>query len=314
MLKCNWTPSEYTELEWGRDNGRSRGQSEKNNISPDGLKASTWPRAYPGRLNELEELVPDNPNSIFGNFQIEEMEIAERFPELLKIKTFKVINEKGHENQRCEKPTRFVKKVVTGSVLPRSSSKSTVGIAHIKSLIPSVIDSAEIVDSKAKAYFQDNLAVLLHLKRIKAQRLAEVEFVLVTQPHKIIIEELECNVMGSLSKFDNAWSYLDKSRGSAKRAALIAKITNIKNKRTRYVIEVQHKKAGESATIVIWDKTEGEIANNVLKGILDEMVEKKSTVVQLPRGLHEKRMKHLYIYNHNLLHTVTQRFLMDIFN
>ncbi|MCB4809841.1 hypothetical protein LG204_00750 [Methylovorus menthalis] len=306
LLKCNWIPSEYTELKWGRDNGHSRDRTEKININSETLKASTWPRAYPGRLDELEELVPDNPNSIFGNFQIEENEIAERFPELVKIQTSKIFKEKSLENQKREKPKRFVKKVVTASVLPRSTSKSTVGTAHIKGLIPHVTNTVETIETETQVSFRENLEVLHHLKRIKTLSLASVDYMLVTQPEKALIDEVDYNVLGGGNIINN-WIFLDNPPRRIRRTVLIAKITN-HNQRTRYVIEVQHKRAKESATIIIWDENQGEISSDALKFILNKMAQLKSTDVPLPSGLQEKRVKHTFQKNEH------ERFLAAVFN
>lgn len=305
LLKCNWAPSEYTELEWGRDNGHSGAQTENNNISPDALKTSAGPKAYPGSLDKLEELAPENPNSIFGNFQIEEMEITERFPELVKIQTRKIFKEKKRENQKREKPTRFVKKVVSASVLPKSSSKSTVGIAYIKGLIPHVTDIVETIGTETQVGFRENLEVLHHLKRIKALGLADIDYILVTQPEKALIEEVEYNVFGG-TNIINKWIYLDSPPRRIRRNVLIAKLTN-HNQRTRYVIEVQHKRVRESATLIIWDEEQGEISSSVLKEILDKMVKLKSTDVPLPPGLEERRIKHTFHSNEH------ERFLEAIF-
>ncbi len=284
MISCD-APPLFKHLKWDRDNdGR---------CNPDDLTTSqdlnkhdeNYKKPQPIDTNP-ELLSTQKPNRNLSAYQINENEIAERFPNLINVPAEKLpqtISQKFES--KADSKSLFRESFVGGSVVSEFSLSSAIGPANIVAELPNDRGSLKAQDASPNNGSKDHISVLDHLILANKAGIANVEFLVVT-PETIAYENCNLNVMQlGIEHKDksNSWIFLDENKN--RRCAIIARIqVSIKNEqgetanKIRYLIEVQQKKSGEFSTIVLWSESE-QIELGIFDGILDDMVEHKQVKV-----------------------------------
>jgi len=307
FLSCDWAPP-WTELRWDRDNdGRfdPKNREEREEMKLHALLSPPDPDEAPDALSSNAPSRPTVP------FRIREEEICERFPELHKSRAEKMPQE--NTTARADKPEwrHLAKEAFPGSVIEGSSSEELVGRAIIEGLDHAQqIPKKHTTDVDGLVGRQERMIVVDLLKRIHDEGWAVVQFLVVT-PYAALLDDLEVNVFPEeVDGKQPAWLFMDVDK-TMLRTAVLAKID--RGGRSRYILELQQKRHGECATLVIWDRDERKVAPGLLSLLILQCAElggAKLRVDYLGGVVQWGKLKHCELESNSAL---AKRYLEKIF-
>ncbi len=296
LINCE-VPLAYTSLFWDRHNpgvgkhpDSAEFDGEPHSVGALGYVTPEEHSFPPSQLGAIA------PNPELATYHIEEDEIGRRFPNLSEVPTRKIAHKVSKPQGRAYIKRQALHEDRGGSAADSRSSKSQFGITHIHATT-----HPDEFDIELKYESSDYLAVLAHLKYAQMHRLADIEFLSLTEAVRDY-DGIRLNVMSELhwKKKKNSWVYVDDMLVK-RRSFLVARVVmNVipesadDESLTRYVIEIQPKKPGELATIVVWNRHNLDIEASVLLGIIDDFVEYRQVKIMndIIYDVEWKKLKH----------------------
>lgn len=289
ILQCDWKPP-WTELKWDRDND---GRIDQDNREE--RNTTNWPclmTVPDGKEPKQKTLANVPPSCASVPSKLQEKEISDRFPELVKTPADKLPQEGAKTRSEMKDWRGVVADLSRGSVVEGRSSRELVGRTIIEGLEQKPAPQRESTDEvRTEIGEAEYLRILSLLQAIASRSLAHVEFLVVLQA-MTNVRGADFNVFpGEVDGRGKVWLYIDEKQIN-RRMALVAGVRS--GDRWRYVIELQQRRTGECSTLVAWHCEEQELAPGLLAQLLMDCA--KAGKAKLERahfyGVYWGRLRH----------------------
>ncbi len=293
FISCDWRPP-FDHVEFLRDNdGRfdpfDRDQREK----------SSWEQRVilePKDPPENMHLGEGPANAEIAPWRLPSTQIEERFPVLSTVPAIKRERKDattvGGKPLIVDVPGPTVDGTV-GDVRTSADEVAGVLISGLGLVMPYKEEIAADADINAgDTAYQITLNLLLMMQ---SEHMAHVEFIRTTD-QVAYLGDVVLNVFpDDLAAEKRAWLYVDPAR-TYRRVALIASVE--RDGRTRYLIDIQHKRPKECSMLVVWDDAESDLQPGFLGHAL--------LVCQKAEGASLKDLDHIAINWARLHHSAKQ--------